>query len=266
MTNPDDIKNKAASNRSDAKKSDSSRARNIQIIGGLFVGLFVFVIIGLGVFAKSQSSSDIVIPEQITEYNSAAQLPKGVTAQNGYGVPVGIPNIAAPRAELYEDFQCPACGALEKANSENIISAGVTGQLNLTLHPMIFLDRNFPESKLSSLRSTMAWGCAVDADKNVEYHAGIFTLQSAQEGTGYSDAQLIDLAKKVGISGAQLTEFETCYTSNKYKSWAQNSELHAKDRGVQGTPSFYLKDQFMDAKVLYDPAGFKAAVTEANKK
>jgi protein-disulfide isomerase len=130
---------------------------------------------------------------------------------------------------------------------------------------MIFLDRNFPESKLSSLRATMAWGCAVDAGKTIEYHSGIFAMQPAREGDGYSDEQLFDLAKKVGIENEAYQEFETCYTSNKYKGWAQNSELHAKDRGVQGTPSIFLNDKALDAKAIYDPAGFAEAVAAAKK-
>ncbi len=264
MTNPDDIRNKAAQVRASAG-SDAKKARTIQIIGGSFVALIVVIIIGLGFYAKNQSSTDVIVPEAITEYDTAAQLPKGVTASEGYGVPIGKQDSNSPRAELYEDFQCPACGQFEKTNSANVFASAEKGEINLTLHPMIFLDRNFPESKLSSLRATMAWGCAVDAGKTVEYHSGIFAMQPAKEGSGYSDEQLLGLAKEVGITNDSYTEFESCFTSNKYKGWAQNSELHAKDRGVQGTPSLFLNDKALDAQAIYDPAGFAKAVADAKK-
>ena len=265
MTNPDDIRNKAAAGRANANSQDGKRAKTIQILGGLFVLTLVVGLIGAGVYAKSQSQKLSVTPEAVTEYDSSAQLPKGVTAQNGYGVPVGKQDPTAPKAELYEDFQCPACGFLEEANGKNIIDTAFKGDINLTLHPMIFLDRNFPESQLASLRATMALGCAVDAGKTAEYHSGVFAMQPSKEGDGFTDQQLLDLGKKVGIEGDSYTTFETCVTSAKYKSWAQNSQLHAQDRGVQGTPSFFLNDKLIDTAIVADPAGFAGVVAEARK-
>ena len=265
MSSPDDIRNKAAQVRASANSSENKKAKTIQVIGGLFVLTLVVGLIGAGVYVKSQTAQNSITPEVVTEYNSAAQLPTGVTAQGGYGVPVGKQDPTAPKAELYEDFQCPACGFLEKANGENIIAAAVKGDINLTLHPMIFLDRNFPQSQLASLRATMAFGCAVDAGKTAEYHAGIFAMQPSKEGDGFTDQQLLDLAKNVGIKDDAITTFETCLTSNKYKGWAQNSQLHAQDRGVQGTPTFYLNEKQIESAILVDPTSFAGVVAEARK-
>ena len=90
-------------------------------------------------------------------------------------------------------------------------------------------------------------------------------MQPSKEGDGFTDQQLLDLGKKVGIEGDSFTTFETCVTSSKYKSWAQNSQLHAQDRGVQGTPSFFLNDKLIDTAIVADPAGFAAHVAEARK-
>jgi protein-disulfide isomerase len=265
MANPEDIRNKAAQVRATAKSQDGKKNKTIQIIGGLFVLILVVGLIGAGVYVRGQSQGQSITPELITEYNSSAQLPKGVSAQEGYGIPVGKQDPNSPRAELYEDFQCPACGFLEKANGKNIIESAVKGDINLTLHPMIFLDRNYPESQLSSLRATMAFGCAADAGKTAEFHSGVFELQPAKEGDGFSNQQLLDLGKKVGIQGSDYTTFETCLTTEKYKGWAQNSQLHAQDRGVQGTPSFYLNGTQIENSIVADPAGFAGVVAEAQK-
>jgi protein-disulfide isomerase len=265
MANPEDIRNKAAQVRATAKSQDGKKAKTIQIIGGLFVLTLVVGLIAAGVYVREQSQGQSITPELITEYNSSAQLPKGVSAQEGYGIPVGKQDPNSPRAELYEDFQCPACGFLEKANGKNIIESAVKGDINLTLHPMIFLDRNYPESQLSSLRATMAFGCAADAGKTAEFHSGVFELQPAKEGDGFSNQQLLDLGKKVGIQGSDYTTFETCLTTEKYKGWAQNSQLHAQDRGVQGTPSFYLNGTQIENSTVADPAGFAGVVAEAQK-
>jgi len=53
--------------------------------------------------------------------------------------------------------------------------------------------------------------------------------------------------------------------SAKYKGWANNSQLSAQDRGVQGTPSMFLNDKLIDGKILVDPASFAGAVAEARK-
>ena len=265
MANPEDIRNKAAQVRATAKSQDGKKAKTIQIIGGLFVLTLVVGLIGAGVYVRGQSQGQSITPELITDYNSSAQLPKGVSAQEGYGIPVRKQDPNSPRAELYEDFQCPACGFLEKANGKNIIESAVKGDINLTLHPMIFLDRNYPESQLSSLRATMAFGCAADAGKTAEFHSGVFELQPAKEGDGFSNQQLLDLGKKVGIQGSDYTTFETCLTTEKYKGWAQNSQLHAQDRGVQGTPSFYLNGTQIENSTVADPAGFAGVVAEAQK-
>ncbi len=263
MSNPEDIRNKAAQIKKTADSAAKRKSNIAQIVGGSLVAVVVVGIIGVGLFAKSNAKTDSLPPELATEYNSSAQLPAGVSAKEGYGVPVGTSNANVPRVELYEDFQCPACGQLEKVNSENILAAGEKDEINLTLHPMIFLDRNFPESKRSSLRSTMAWGCAVDAGKTVEYHSGVFEMQPAQEGKGFTDDQLINLAKKVGITDAALTDFEDCFSSAKYQAWAENSQLHAQDRGVPGTPAMYINDAVVDSNTIYDKDLFAQAVAAA---
>jgi protein-disulfide isomerase len=90
-------------------------------------------------------------------------------------------------------------------------------------------------------------------------------MQPSKEGDGFTDQQLLDLGKKVGIDGDSYTTFETCVSSAKYKGWAQNSQLHAQDRGVQGTPSFFLNDQLIETAIVADPAGFAGVVAEARK-
>lgn len=67
----------------------------------------------------------------------------------------------------------------------------------------------------------------------------VFCDATFEEGDGFTDQQLLDLGKKVGIEGDSFTTFETCVSSAKYKGWAQNSQLHAQDRGVQRN-SFFL--------------------------
>jgi protein-disulfide isomerase len=235
--------------------------RNIQIIGGVVIAAVVAGIIGLAVWAKGEAEVANAPVEDLTEFVSNAALPTGVTAANDYGVPVNSQS-SAPKFSLYEDFQCPACANFESTGFSTVLESANDGDIDLYFHPMIFLDRN-PAAKNASLRATMAFGCAVDEGKTLEYHSGVFTLQPS-DGTGWSDQQLIDLAQAVGIEGAQMDSFKECYSTQKYKDWARNSQLAASIRGVPGTPGAFLNDQLIDSNILNDSATLLAKIAEAN--
>src|SRR5665811_2353278 len=73
----------------------------------VIVGVVVAILIGNN--SKSISANDQV-------GSGSSGQPKGVTGGEGGGI---VANVAtakgnAPTLDLYEDFQCPACGDLEK--------------------------------------------------------------------------------------------------------------------------------------------------------
>ncbi len=235
--------------------------RNIQIIGGLLITAVVAGIIGLAVWAKGEAEVANTPVEELTEFITDAQLPAGVTAANDYGVPFNS-QPDAPKFSLYEDFQCPACASFEGSGFSTVLDSANKGDIDLYFHPMIFMDRN-PAAKNASIRATMAFGCAVDEGKTLEFHSGVFTLQPS-DGTGWTNQQLIDLAQEIGIETTQLDSFENCLSSEKYKDWARNSQLAASLRGVPGTPGAFLNDQLIDSSILNDTASLLAKISEAN--
>lgn len=234
--------------------------RNIQILGGAVILVIVAGIISLAVWARGEAEVENTPVAPISEFITDAELPKGVSAANEYGVPYNSA-AGAPTFSLYEDFQCPACANFESTNFSQVLESANQGDIELYFHPMIFLDRN-PAAKNSSLRATMAFGCAVDQDKTLDFHSGVFTLQTT-EGAGWTDQQLLDLAQSIGIDGAAYSEFEECFSSRKYQDWALNSQLAASLRGVPGTPGAFLNDQLIDSSVLNDPPTLLSLIAEA---
>lgn len=262
MARADEIRDKAAQERKSMQEAEAKRTRNIQIIGGVIILVVVAGIIGLAVWARGEAEAQNTPVAALEEFVTDAALPKGVSATNGYGVPANTAP-SAPTFSLYEDFQCPACANFEAGGFSEVLESANRGEIALYFHPMIFLDRN-PAAKNSSLRATMAFGCAVDLDKTLDYHSGVFTLQPG-DGTGWSDKQLLDLAKEVGIAGADYDSFQSCLQSQKYLDWARNSQLAAALKGVPGTPGAFLNNELLDAGVLNDSALLAEKIREANK-
>lgn len=262
MARADEIRDKAAQERKLMQEAEAKRTRNIQIIGGAIILVVVAGIIGLAVWAKGEAETQNTPVAALEEFVSEAALPKGASVSTDYGL-LAISAPGAPTFSLYEDFQCPACANFEATGFSEVLASANRGEIELYFHPMIFLDRS-PTAKNASLRATMALGCAADLDKTLDYHSGVFTLQPG-DGSGWSDKQLLDLAKDVGIDGAAYESFESCFQSQKYRDWARNSQLAATLRGVPGTPGAFLNDQLLDASVLNDPALLAEKIKEANQ-
>ena len=255
----------AAAARQEAAAIEQKRQRKIRIIGGLVV----VIVMGALIAIPLASNKDAVIPAD-------AALPKGVTSDT-YGVKVGSAWTAAdsaniPLLQLWEDFQCPACGTFEEASGSAIQELIDAGKLKVEYRPTVFLDNNLTASNTaagnpnSSQRATMAFGCAVDADAAEEFHAAVFANQPVKEGDGYSTEDLLSFAESSGITGDALTTFTDCLSSEKYSGWVANSYAAFDAEGVESTPTGFLNGTELTNEVLFDPAQLTAAIDAAAKK
>jgi protein-disulfide isomerase len=264
MTEPGkNRRDRAAAARDAANADERRRERTVRIVGAITVIVVVIGIIGVAVYAKSSSSgSDASATATPTEDTSAA-LPSGVLPADDvrpYGVPVGT-NTSAPVLELWEDFQCPACAALEAANGAGIEKLAEDGKIQLVWRPTTFLDRNLKND--SSLRAAAAWGCAIDAGKAQEFHNTVFTNQPAEEGAGYTDEELITFGEKAGITGADLTTYKACVADNTYVGWANNSAAAFYAANIQGTPFGMLDGVEVPTQILADEASLEKFLEQA---
>jgi protein-disulfide isomerase len=173
-----------------------------------------------------------------------AALPKNVAAM-GAGLvvnpqaPAGVPTV-----DLYEDFQCPVCGEFERIFGLQLAQMVRADQIKLVTHTLSFLDDNLRND--SSNRSANAAACAANADKSLQYHAAVFQGQPAQEGTGYTDAQLKQFAQTAGISGAALTTWEQCYADKAHNQYVESVQTQAEKDKVNGTPTVKLNGKTLN--------------------
>jgi protein-disulfide isomerase len=199
------------------------------------VVVVVLGIIGVAVYAKSSSSSSSASGSTSTATaDPSAPSPKGAlpaTDDHAYGITYGTAT-NVPVLAIWEDFQCPACDQVEKANGAGIESLADSGKIQLVWRPTTFLDNNLKND--SSSRAAAAWGCAVDAGKAKEYHNTVFANQPSQEGAGYTDDQLIQFATDSGITGTALDTFKSCFAAKTYLGWAGDADRPDRAREAGG--------------------------------
>jgi Protein-disulfide isomerase len=168
----------------------------------------------------------------------------------------------APTLDIFEDFQCPVCGQLEKAMGPSITSMASAGEIKLVVHTLSFLDDNLKND--SSKRSANAVACASDVGKFLEYHAAVFAAQPAQEGDGFTDAQLTEFASTAGITGGSLTTWQKCTSSGQHATYVTDVQDSAGRAGVNSTPTLKLNGKDI-TQTLSTPEALIAQVKAATK-
>ncbi|MGI5127780.1 DsbA family protein [Pseudonocardia sp. CA-107938] len=140
--------------------------------------------------------------------------------------------------DVYEDFLCPGCLALEKRDGNKIITALNDGKLTVKYHMLGLLDARTKPAGYST-RAADASLCAAAAGIYGAYHQKLFNVQPAENSAGLTDDQLVSYGTDLG-AGA---DFAACVkgTKNdaaiKKETDAATSAAGLKNQGVFGTPT-----------------------------
>ena len=188
--------------------------------------------------------------------------PAGVVGGKGGGILANVqtPKGNAPTLEIYADFQCDLCGQFEKVMGSMLTTMAQAGDVKLVFHTLSFVDINLKND--SSSRSANAVACAADAGRFLEYHAAVFAAQPAEEGAGYTDAQLTEFAGTSGITGEDFTTWQTCETSSKYAQYVTDVQVSGEKAGVFDTPTVKLNGENITA-TLSTPDALSAQIKAA---
>jgi len=256
------VREKAAEMRKEAEAAQARRERLVKIIAGASVVAVTVGIVGIAAFASSQNPNTSSNPAAAVEVPDAP-LPKGVIPSGedfAYGFPVGTPSSSdVPTLQVWEDFQCPACGDVERLNGRGIKNLGTTGRAKIILQPTTFLDANTGTNH--SLNVTAAWGCAIDQDKGIEYHATIFANQPKTAGEGWTQEKLIEMGTEAGIPNSQLPAFTACIKDGTYLQWAKNSTAVFYASNIDGTPTGVINGtEIVRGQILGDPVELEKAL------
>lgn len=255
---------KAAQARVAQQAQEKRRERTVRIVGAIGVVVVVALIIGLAIIVPRMNDKGGGDATPLPSPNPSAALPTSVYPSDSpvaYGVPVGTGTDSVPELAIWEDFQCPSCGALEKLNGQGIEQLANDGKIRLVWRPTAFLDSKLGNQ--SSVDAISAWGCAIDQGQSEAYHNTLYANQPTQEGDGWTQEQLLGFGEQAGITGAALDAFKKCVTDRTYVGWAVNSTQAFYDAGVQGTPSGTLNGQPIDAKTMADQTALEKAIADA---
>lgn len=231
-------------------------------IGGA-VAMVCIAVIAVAVVARNITEPEMTAAAPGGAIVADAALPQGVRPAGdayAFAVPYGA-NEQAPVLELWEDFQCPGCGQLESLRGDALKDAAEAGDVRLMLRPTAFLDPRLGNT--ASAQAIAAWGCAIDQGKTREFHGAVFAAQPTTEGTGWTQADLLEFGRQAGVNDPAA--FTSCVKDARYADWATNATQTFYDAEISGTPSGILSGTPIETSTLIDPDAFSAALAAARE-
>lgn len=226
-----------------AQAAHQKRVRLALIVVCAVAIIAVIVVVALGATGRLGPGKDeptaTALGEQITPPHANA---------DGSGIlsPLNS-NDSAPVLVIYEDYQCPICQTYEEQLGPVFSSLAASGQIRIEYRTRTFLDQNLERLNAakgtaeSSKRAAMAAVCADQVGKFQEYHDAAYAAAPAQEGDGYTEQQLrTEIAEAAGITGDDLTTFQSCVDQNQAQTFVENVERAGMDAGVTATPTFQV--------------------------
>lgn len=143
----------------------------------------------------------------------------------------------APLFVIYQDFQCPGCGAYHKLFGAKIREAAEAGKIQLEYRTMNFLDANLLND--ASTRAAVGAACADNSGVYQAYFDAVYDNQPKKEGDGYDNELLrTTIPTKVGLTGDKLTGFQKCYDTQATLQFIKGTDEAAGRDGVTGTPIY----------------------------
>lgn len=170
--------------------------------------------------------------------NASAQQAQQATAMDNqsavkiYEVTAGsAPSLGPAKAKIqliaFEDFQCPYCQA-EQAVLKQL--------LEFYPNDIHFAYKHFPSASHAAAQSAAeASLCAQEQDKFWPFHDLLFQYQE-----NLGSERLVTLAQEAGLN---LTSWQQCLATNKYRYQVLQDYSEAQELGLAGTPTFFLNGQ-----------------------
>jgi protein-disulfide isomerase len=141
----------------------------------------------------------------------------------------GAPARGAERAAVtivkFEDFQCPFCKTVQPTFKD--LLKKYDGKVRV-VHKDLPLDAIHPQAR----QSAEAARCAGEQGKFWDYHDKLYA-----QFPKLNVEDLKSAAKEVGLN---VTSFEQCLTSGKFKAAVQKDLSDGANLGLTGTPAFFI--------------------------
>lgn len=233
----------AAASKKAAANLEQRRRRTTRLITIGSIVLVVVVGVVFSTISNNRTTTNVTPP------------PSAVAA-DGYGLTFN-PS-AKPVIDVWEDFQCSACGLFEKTNGQYLHDVVTQGKAKVVFHMLSFIG---PES--TTLAN--AAGCADKVGKFLDLHSYLYAHQVAENSGFWGNNTVIAAGKSAGITDPA---FAKCVNAGTYSKWVQNIAVSGGQQNINQTPTLLIDGKELDRKtgVYGDATVFKAALAAAGVK
>ncbi|MFC5186288.1 DsbA family protein [Actinomadura harenae] len=223
-----------------AQAARDRRTRLLMIVLGVVFAAVVVAIVVVLVANRGDNGAKVTA----TPYSG----PSAPVTRNADGsVTMAKAGVTKPVLEVFEDFQCPGCKALEASLGGTMRQLAAEGKVSLVYRPFHL----FQQEPLSgnSERGANAALC-VPADKWLSYHDTLYKAQPEEGKTGFSEDDLVKWGHQLGVTDAN---FEPCVRKMQKKAQvAEMTKYALETRKVQGTPTLFLDGKQLNATTKDD--------------
>jgi len=165
--------------------------------------------------------------------------PAPLYLKNYIAVHPGTPKAGAIVVDIHSDYQCPWCARAEQIYGDALYQLAQSGDIDLRIHIRTLVGDQIIHND-SSERAGRAAACANQVGAFWAYHSTIFANQP-KEGVGFTDDQLrVTFPAQAGITGKNLTTFQTCYDTSATTAQVSAMEQEGATAGINATPTFYV--------------------------
>ncbi len=210
------------------------------IIGAVIISLSILInggviqIKGLA-SAKSGTSPTAALPDNPTTAPAAPETPSGPVKVSVDDDPVlGDKNAPVTLVE-FSDYECPFCKRHFDQTYVDLKKDYIdTGKVKL-----VFRDLPLSFHEPMATKEAVAANCAREQGDDSTYykfHDEMFK-KTTSNGTGLDDAKVNAIAEGLGLN---ISNFKSCYESQKYKDEVAKDMADAGKIGASGTPSFVV--------------------------
>jgi protein-disulfide isomerase len=219
-----------------AGQERAARRRRWTMIGT--VAVILAVIVGGAVWFAGQDPTGQ--GSDTTTAGSADGVPSGA---DGFGVVVGT--AASPTtAVIYEDFQCPVCGAFEQATSQQVADGIADDKVRIEYRIVSFLDQasaNEYSSRAANAAAAVLDTAGPDAFK--KFHDTLYANQPEEGTAGPDNDQLVEWAVQ---AGADRPEVSRKIEEGTFDQWVVDATDAMSKEGVTGTPTIVIDGRKLD--------------------
>jgi protein-disulfide isomerase len=172
--------------------------------------------------------------------------------------------------KIYIDYLCSNCGTFEQRNADQIRAWVESGAATVEYHPIAVLTTKSAGTQYS-LRAANAAACVAEysPDHFFDFNAALFVDQPQEGSAGLDDRQLLDRAKKAGVTN--LNSIKICIADQRFKSWVQDATARALSgplpnadlEAVVATPTIIVNGEQFRYTSEFDPNEFAQFVVQA---